>query len=262
MIQEKQTCPVEEILKQAPELKSLSQEDQIPLNLTELSEKKGNEEIKNCEMFLKKNGTPFGKKDYVIEIIKGEFQTFLKLFQEATELANSKSDYITGLKIHFGMDANNKMQVLYQPVGLKRKKNVSEETYDYNVLPSSNYYHYNAKKEEFIIETITSAPENYKKKISIQHDLGKQHEPFISGVDVEAVIFPFQEIFTLIYFNKPIIGKDIVAVFNSIRKQSSAKNRIKHTIILGPKGVGPLLVAGTYANLGNLCPPCTVTYTG
>lgn len=199
------------------------------------------------------------------------------------------NNYVTALKISLGLnsDINNpKMELLYQPVYLCRipdNNNDDEDSYTVS-FTTGDYYAYTK-----ISNTWTFAPvgdieslNRYKENIRIKRYLLPwsrefRHDNDETG-DVKSMIFPFQEIDSVITHNHA----SHVLIWNyAFRSTLNMGIYTKHNLLLSPplplevaqgsdkkllnfRGIDFLLAGyrGSYANRSHLCPPSCdeVTY--
>ncbi|MNJ83146.1 hypothetical protein D3C87_05600 [compost metagenome] len=227
------------------DVRKLEQEDRLDLDLIPLIPEVAEPEIDECDTYLKVSTGRLEK-----EIIRINRVAFVGLFKIATEMRSGTESYLTGLKIHFGL-VGRKIEPIFQPVYMKRVA-AGQGTNDYSTQFELHYV-YNSGMKQFdkAEEEDLRKIDNYKSAIQIKHDAASAHGPFSEG-DVEGVIFPFQTIFSLLYYNE---GDHDVFFYNAIRSVGSKK---KHCILLATKEkpFPQPVFENKYANRSHLCPPC------
>jgi hypothetical protein len=192
----------------------------------------------------------------VIDIHKDAFE---KLYADSVNMSQASGDYITAVKIWLGLEENNKLKLLFQPICIQ-KNNEN----DYLVCNHETIYFYDQSKtnaEKFQpINTIDAEAlkKRYRKSMEIFHLNETIFRNFVKDFDTEAIIYPFQTIFTLIYDN--LSANNSVMLRNSIatnRQSGNLDNR--HSILLYTTKAPEkeiLDFKNKYANRSHLCPPC------
>ncbi len=228
------------------DVRKLKNEDRLDLELIPLVPEMAEPEIDECNVCLKVSSGLLEQK-----IIQVDRKALVELFQRATQMRLGTDAYVTGLKIHFGL-VGNEIKLLFQPVYMKRVI-TGQGTNEYRTEFELHYVYslearrfVEAKKEDF--EKIRT----YKSSIQIKHDVASGYGSFSEG-DVEGVIFPFQTIFSLLYYNEE---DDEVFFYNAIRTEN---NKNKHCILLATKSkpFPQPVFENKYANRSHLCPPCS-----
>jgi hypothetical protein len=248
-------------------LPNLLNEDRIYLDRSFKSPINGEQEINLCANFLK-IGNVIVDGNIPLEIVDN-VNGLIDLYKEATSLSKI-GGYITGLKMIFGIDVDpidpqkSKVCLLYQPVCMQKNSNIgnTNKVRLYDIHDGPDIYKYNDTNKTFtpiILDEVKKLVTNYTNVIQILHsDLPNDtHSDFIKGFDVESMIFPFQEIFALLYDNKP---DEIIKISNCIKKNEIDPSFliIKHSILLSVNTTTESASGtfkGMYANLIHLCPP-------
>lgn len=249
-------APIDAIIRRFPALASLRNEDLLDLKYVPVDPKRGEEVIRNCHEFL-----TLGDNDMppcIAEISRGAFE---ELYLKACGMWSRKAGYIIALKIYFGVEEKNpgSLSPIFQPLYLKR--NYAAMTYgQYNVAEQGGYFAWT--EDRFVTlgqKEFRNRTNKYRELIEIKRPCMPGLSPhFIPGEDVEAVIFPFQTIFTLIVDN----NAPSVFLYNAYRKMSCENNNcIRHSILLFYKNLENYELANyddlvkKYANRSHLCPP-------
>lgn len=238
----------------------IDKEDILNLDGSVVDAAAGSQEISDCNTYLKVNGNSVNDVEAPIDIIK--YDAFQPLYTKA-KLLHVKGHYVTGLKIHFGIDSStHKICVFYQPVCMDNGKDMGLKLRQYTTI-AGDWYAYDSTKNTFVSKHHDEALpflNTHKEKINIlRSENSSQHTRFIPSVDVEAVIFPFQKIMAIIDEHPQATH---IGLYNAIRKEEDG---VKHTILLQainktPQPAGRMMAAapaaaGSYGNLANLCPP-------
>jgi hypothetical protein len=239
----------------------ISKEDVLDLTGSVVDFISGRKEISDSSRYLKVNDTHLNDSEKPIDLIP--YNAFQLLYKKATKLHQS-GNYVTGLKIHFGVNSSaNKICLFYQPVCLDNGVEVTPKLRQYTVV-EGDYFLYDSIKNKFTLKkhsTVLPFLNSHKEEMSILRvDSAKVHSRFLPSLDVEAVIFPFQKIMLLISEN---LNGTHIGLFNAIRKEKNEDNVIKHTILLqaingnpqNTRGMAASVASSSYGNLANLCPP-------
>jgi hypothetical protein len=188
------------------------------------------------------------------EIIDIDTSAFDQLYEYALSL-KGMNGHITALKIWLGLDSNLKVTPLFQPVCANFKSGTTYTVSDYNKI---YYYDENGSPGQMFQE-YTSAfdlRENYRKNIRIKHAGDTDFKEFIECDDTEAIIYPFQTIYTLMYDNPKA---NFVTLKNSIATTKTGLLKDQNAILLQAIKITKEVTesfAGKYANRSHLCPPC------
>jgi hypothetical protein len=245
----------------------IANEDAFDLNAPIVDVLVGNQEISDCTAYLRVDGNVIEDIFSPAGLIR--YDAFESLYTKA-RLMHTTGNYAAGLKIYFGIDsATNKICLFYQPVCLENGQNASPGYRQYDVI-EGEWFSYDAGQNIFVLKNtndVTPFLNNHKERISIRRiDTDSTPTRFIPNTDVEAVIFPFQQIKALMNDNPE---RTHVGFYNAIRKEEGITARIRHTLLLyatttGAAGTAPMKRAAIaelpgysekYANLANLCPP-------
>jgi len=204
--------------------------------------------------------------DEILESIhKSAIDSLKKL---ALKVDNSYTGrYLLAVKITYGINSlNKKMKLFYQPVLLKNTTNGTQKTdVVYSVTTSPTYYKYvDSPKPDFVAvaqATVDAMTEYYRKHMTFKINGNRHYRLFKntsdtdSTADVQSVIFPIQELDSLMAGN----NTDVVRIFNAIDNMYvSGVPYLKHSVLLGPeklrKFLSPIFYR-KYGNLSHLCPP-------
>jgi hypothetical protein len=266
--------PKDEIAGEFKDFAGLKDEAAISIKATALSTSSGREAINDCKDHLKIDDRKFDAGDRLIDRIminpiesKGKinrYNDFLELYQYAKNEAAGSAGYITALRMHLGLNTADKLCILYQPVGLTIDADQSQlpaGTVRYAVKESGRYYFYDPINKKFGKAGDTSCLGRYMELIKIRRTnaITAKYYSYEADVDTQAIIFPFQEIFTLLHDND-LAERNTFSVYSSIAEEKKdGALRIKHSLVMAPTGTGPKIfegaLKGVYANLAHLCPP-------
>ncbi|WP_300489820.1 hypothetical protein [Flavobacterium sp.] len=238
--------PIEDIIQLFPDLYPLRKEDILNLELAPKTREEGDQEIRDCDTYLQ-----LDSHTVAYHLASLSLKQLTKLFEFATNLGDDNTERVTGLKVLIGAgtvadSTTTTLLPLFQPLYLKRIK--SEETIGtYEVFPGK-YYQFKGSETNTVPEEDV---EKYKKTYRVNVII--QEKEFRSGVNTEAVIFPFQTIFTLLYDNEET--KEVL-LYNAIRRDLDLDRNAKHSILLSSqKMMEASNFKGKYANRSHLCPP-------
>jgi hypothetical protein len=260
----------DEIAKSIPALESLLGEDKLNLGLVAMSVINGNAVINMSVDNLRIAGQnvtaktrPIVKIEVTEDSATGLIEPFIKLLNKA-KLAKDNVDkeirgYMTALTMHFGLDDQNNIVLLYHPVALVRYTDIVDNKAMYHVLFSNCMYVFNPGAG-FVEADNWESIHRYRSNVAIKKKVGdNDYKPFGRN-DAESVTIPIQEIISLIRQNK---GINEITIFNAIYEHPSAGHL--HTIVLSPQITPPDPspefekmvdeLKGKYADLGQLCPP-------
>jgi len=206
------------------------------------------------------------------EIVIG---AFAKLKKVANNSVPAGTQYVTGIKITFGLKTVlGKMDLLYTPIYMHKLRDsltAGEKWGIYSITDNPAYFTYNTTIDSFQVTNDYDCIEKYRSYIKIDHDGNGPagFEDFNSDLtgagDVRSVIFSFQEIDSVIVKNP---GINSLKVFNaSVKVPYNNDTIMKHSLLLGPDSKDPALLPrifyggfnNKYANLGHLCPPGCAT---
>ncbi len=262
------TNPINEIVKINKELESLLQEDTTNLDLHPKPKEEAEAEIKACEHYLKVGDTNING---LVPIEKIKRIAFLELYIKANDLIG-EGNYLTGLKIEFGIDLANNLSLVYKPIRFYNgTSNLGSSTYDKKEGVSFKYNNGENRFDSISEDERCALVLRYEEIIRIKHSdrTGDTHTNFIKGKDIESMIFSFQEIFALMYDNRSVGVNDIfdrpnvnpILFFNYVKKEKiDDYYSAKHSLLLSPNlqpkvEIGILDFKNMYANLAHLCPP-------
>jgi hypothetical protein len=240
--------PISLIKRLFQNVDDMSNENVLDMAPFPLMRQYGDAEIRDCRTYLKINGAPIDEKIHSIS-----FSAFASLFNIATQLKPAAvNDYVTGLRINYGIDSNDKFSVIFQPVCLVANGTQAPNFTIYTPIDGPDFI-YKENQFSFSPALNRNVVAGYPQKIQILHMGDPAPSPYVPG-DVLSVIFPFQEIYTLMLDN---INEASIDLYNSIRKTTTpAGIQIQHAMLLSPNLPAPLFgFSGKYANRANLCPP-------
>lgn len=241
--------PMPEILRKFPEVQDMDSEDVLDLEFVAMGQADAEDEINDCDEYLRINSSSGFIDQFVMKIKNDHFE---ELFSDATQMHVGSESYVTGLKIFFGLNGS-KIYPVFQPIYSCRTTSGSPGNHTYVPKFGLHYiYHYIggfkiARKSHF--DKIL----NYRNNVEIKRSTGN-FTKFDSKNDVEGVIFPFQTIYTLMNDN----NENSVLLYNAIRME---QGEAKHCILLTTQ-IKPFkyIFEDKYANRSHLCPPCTLAY--
>jgi len=184
----------------------------------------------------------------ILEIYKDAFAT---LYQDALSMYENNDHHITAVKIWLGLDQDLKMKPLFQPVYIK--KNSEDE---YNVYDHQNVYDYTGGSFQLCLSA-NELKKRYRDNIQLMHLGETQFQDFRQNIDTEAIIYPFQTIFTLLVDN--LDANDSVTLRNSIAiNHTTEELNNKHCLLLYTTKRSDKIIESfkdKYANRSHLCPP-------
>jgi len=233
-----------------PGLKNrINLEDTLDLLLSVVEDVDGTEQITQFNSCFKlKNGNWLPNP-----MVNIAFDAFLTLYDEAYKLRKSDKNFITGLRIFYGLTgANFEVKLLFKPVCY----NWNAITSKYDCKEGTKKYYYTA--DNFIPYTDTEdVEENYRHQILISDNCDEQFREYDSlKNDVLGVTYPFQTIYTLMADNKSD-GDNIVMVKNALYRTSTGGLSAKHSVLLLTT-LKAAIFRDKFANRSHLCPPgCT-----
>jgi hypothetical protein len=179
---------------------------------------------------------------------------------------------VSAIRIIYGLDNSNKIQLFYQPLYLSRKYPAVDfifEPADYSKM----IYRYNQAQDRFESGSLASIP-YYRQKIHIRKKKtgDKRLDPFDGTADARSIIFSFQEIVgfyeqinpaeTSPYYRNELAVHNGVSFYpdNGRPREELAKHSIFITADYWTKSIQKLqdekvLTSDPGANLAHLCPP-------
>jgi hypothetical protein len=229
------------------DIRELKNEDRLNLVLVPIGPTAAEAEIDLSSIHLKPASGVLEE-----EIIQIDKLAFIELFKRATKMSSGTIPYVTGLKIYFGLKGN-KIFPIFQPVFMERKS-ISADIYTYETRFEMHYVY------DFVSKSFTEAKRadfdniyNYRSTIQIKPTTAGNFGSLSNG-DSEGVIFPFQTILSLSYYNP---NDNVVFIYNAMRNEN---NRMKHCALLVTKGRISFTqnLQDKYANRSHLCPPCNL----
>lgn len=241
--------PINDIIARFPAVARIANENLLNMDPFPVFEQVGDAEIIDCDTHLEIAGEPIDRKVASISINAFDF-----LFNTATNLKPAAvTNYLTGLKINYGVTTANEFSVIYQAVCLRKVQDLTGLFTEYKAIASSDFI-YDSVAGAFLPAANRDVIAKYPLKIKIKH-LGQSAPGPYEEEDATSLIFPFQEIYALIIDNP---AKIFVDIYNSIRKTPiGGGDLIQHAMLLSPQLGDPLVgvLSGKYANRANLCPP-------
>jgi hypothetical protein len=243
------------------------QEDQLNLTKHPVDDGVATGEFTACDQNVGINILGVNKKipRLAEEIENGAFKALRD--SAAAHVPTTCPNYITAIKITYGLHTTLlKMDLLYTPVYMIKVRDSTsgaENWRIYDVVDDGSYYTYNTTNNTFAKTIITNCISRYSNNVKIDRDRDGDKEDFDPSLDVNSVIFSFQEIDSVIAQNP---STQSVKIFNaSVNASSGGTPNMKHSLLLGPDSKNPALVRvyfdsfyGKYGNLGHLCPPSCV----
>ncbi len=236
-------------------IQGLNNEDKLDLSKMPVDLTKAIQEIGMCTTHLSINQVMLSDSDKLI--CKIPIAAFTDLQLEAETLReNNNNKYVIALKMHLGVDSQNKITLFFQSVYCEcLKPDPSIKKRIFTIVKEGVLKSYNG--QNMIADSDNGGYRaRYVKNIGVKHnDTETTPFQFETGKDTESIIFSFQEIVEFIKAN-PLI--DEVFIYNSIRTDKSNVPFIyKHTLLLSPE-IQALVresFKGKFANLAHLCPP-------
>lgn len=172
-------------------------------------------------------------------------------------------NYLLALKINYGLDeTSSKMLLYYQPLFLKRITPTGKSHIEFQPQNSPHYYYYDNTKKLFAYEPdfkkVTEAFGRYGKHVYFKTTGGHFRACYPGNSDtsdVQACIFPFQEIDEMVKDNQ---ATHVYIINSGEDINVKGKAFLRQVMILGPDSLEHH-VRGVfyrkYANLTHLCPP-------
>ncbi len=259
--------PVQKLIKRHPDLSAIRNEDVLNLEWDPREPAVGKKEILAVKDTLSIEDKPY-QKFRIHENAISEFE-LVRLYKRAIEGEDTtgKSEFITGLGIHFALnEEENKLEPLYEPLFMTRL-NYRDHKASYEARGKGIFIFRDDKFTEIKENTeVEERRKRYGKNVKISRYFPGDFSPFITGTDVEKVIFTFQVIFTLLVDNYPKTAESSgLFPYNSIRNPKKEEETLtpkKHCILLLPKPLEEFSGKTTedefkdkYANRSRLCPP-------
>lgn len=177
---------------------------------------------------------------------------FKDLYLKAQGLVPAGSNHITALKINLGIK-NGILFPVFIPICT-----VNDGNNNYTVIEYTEQYTYNYSAGLFEkCDDWKTLISDYQTSIAIRHNGGPQFENYILNSDSEAIIYPFQTIYTMILDSSPY---PFVLLTNSLATdKNSGALLCQHSILLmaTSSSIG-IIGHNVYANRSHLCPPCNI----
>jgi hypothetical protein len=177
------------------------------------------------------------------------FVDFDLLFNEATGSNPSMGQYITVLYIYFGVvpnDSSEKQSIF--PIFQTARLTIAETSgtiCKFNISKNRTQYSYDLASRQF---------RSYSGSYTANYVGGftKSDQTHVEGIDSEAILIPFQEIYSLEIEN----NSTAVELYNAIQDDLYIDRVPKHSIIFSPFALAPLEPGfkNKIANRVNLCP--------
>jgi len=241
-------------------------EDEIDLYANPLDSAKGHRAMDTCHTNI------LFDSSYPLPRYFGPIDTdyFHELRDAAAQLDNgTNAKHVLGLKIIYGYDpGSKKAMLLYQPMYFQNlsKAGVKKDV-DYMSMGRSTIFIFDSTKG-FIPAPTLKPISNYAKHIKFKHPGDIYFSDFVDDSlygSVKAVVYPFQELDSVVIANK---STEIYFCNAAERAIVKGKPVYKHVLLLGcssvrfnPDLVGPdlypapLYFYSNFGNLAHLCPP-------
>lgn len=257
---------IEEIVANNNALDLMLSENKIDLTRTSVSTPDGEIRVDRCNRVLRMVGNPNPVPAFVVPEniglsgVRTAESEFTRIFTTLMNEYEEEENYITALRVHYGLDtASQDIVLFYEPVLLIQDKKIDlyNKLYSYKekVLENTSFYYVNNAGQ--FVATTSANVDVYKlayKNILIKHfsDTATVPTPFIQGVDTESALFSFQEIFNLI---SPDPTMTPISFQNAILPYPHDPYiEERHAIFISTP-------TGKYVNLAHLCPPnCKIVY--
>jgi hypothetical protein len=259
-VKERQLCadlyePKKNIMSTSASL-PLPNEDEINLALCPVSVTDANARMSLITSNVRLNGNPFD--NLIANIPEAQIDI---LYDEVSGYCTPEKGCVTALQIFYGVKEINgvgQMFPIYQSIFLKFDHyDASSETYIY--LPEQYGSLWSFDGTEFVASSQTEledAQTKFQNEITIKHSPSStSFEPFVVGTDIESVIAPFQEIYTVLHDNDNTLveinyGMDTILNENTYPYKMST---LFSSALVNDKGP----FAGIYANRQTKVPPPT-----
>lgn len=242
--------PFCQLLNQYPHLKTnkFNLEDTLDMDIVVVNNSYPLPQVDYFSSYFRKHGgTPLPR---VIFGIKNT--AFKAMYEKAVAFRTLGENHITALKIYLGLQ-DFSIVPIFQAVYTKE---TSEG--EYSVIGESDRYLYDTSTEVFVpYDELSGFEAAYQSNINIKHQQSSSFGTFIRGTDSEAVIYPFQTIYTLMYDNRND-GDEYILLTNALSiDKTTGKLLIKHSLLLLATATehGLLDLKDKYANRSHLCPP-------
>ncbi len=244
-------------------------------------------EFADCDSYVAINGKL--KLVRVVDIIStAELDRLRDTADSLAFAANDTSDYIPCLEIALALNSTyKKMELLYKPVFAIKNRDSTDLVHGgkwrfYDVVDNPYYYKFDSINGTLVKTYDSAGIKRYQDTMMFYNFNDKKFEKFNQSLnstgDVRSLIFPFEEIDSLLSANGPT--KSVKFVNTALTKQFSAMDScIKHSILLSPDDLMPACeftvdfskssriklkktsfvlgggISREYANLAHLCPP-------
>lgn len=212
---------------------------------------------KNFKTYFKLNNNPITK--CIFEAVP--LEKIKKLEESLNDASYTDGQFFRALRLCYAVNEDGRIIFIYLPVHvvIDHSEPATQTDYfridqysgDMLDLPDDlNVFYYD--REELVMKspalgTVKQWIRRYRDTISIQRELGGQHEPFNVDVDIQGILFPFKEINT---FSSPVIYITSLATFGP-----TPTDLIKHTLCIA--NVIPdanVAIKRQISDLGSLCP--------
>jgi hypothetical protein len=265
--------PVAEIISyygnELPEIKCLEDEKIITHNHLIKDQKTGNTEMHN---FLNHFSI---EENHILNTLSDSIplNLFIPLLKSASSIKPegiAKGTYVTFLIIHYGIELNinndKQLKLIYQPaIAIQDDPANDAKGFTIKSDPTCFRVFEKGKLNPISKGSAENLKNNYKQFIAIIHSEETASTPFINtdidpkNNDSESALFPFQELFTLMFENNQHYDNP-VKIYHAMNIRQEYNMKLKHGIILSPDYFHQLKFAGSrylfkYANRAYLCPP-------
>lgn len=247
------------ISKKSLFIQNLLLEDVLNLTLVPINPELGDLEIASYSTHVRIDGQEV--RPLVTTISASAFEN---MFLDAGTMYQKGDHYVSGLRIYFGLNAEEAeipyLYPVYRPLFMSRVAAFAEtSTGEYDPEAGNAYVFSEGRFKPITQEEADFLIANYKSQVTIKHYGEEEFTPFRQDADVESLEFPFQTIFTLMYDN----AVEDVYLYNAIRPQNNGIDGVWQCILLLPAEANAFFqsndMKGKYANRSKLCPPdCSV----
>lgn len=256
-----------EEMKAATSLSVSANEDSIYLNPDIVTSGKADSILKTMQGCILLNGKA---PDNFAAAISADTIASWQSEAEHMKPGGTGSRYVTALKFSYGVDANSKMVLMYQPLCLYWV--ATSSSYTLTTAGMGNGRIFNGKGFDIIKPTDfdTKYGLTYRNQLKIAHtqdpskldNFAKVGDPM--GPDATAAIYPFQEIYEMLNSN----ASDSLKIWNLGSKRKSVQDNntyVRHDLLLGPPNLflhlDSLIFYKVFSDLSHLCPPSCSTFT-
>ena len=257
---QKRPIPYDELVMNFPFLKdSINLEIKLDMEIAEIVMAATLPQVTGFYNIVRIKGSAINLGKDILEVHKDSLKT---LYSESIAMSQATGAYVTAVKIWLGLKADLKMILLFEPICIQ--KNIEN---NYIVYDSGKIYYYDESEPDNKLKfknavDAGSLKKRYRDNIEVLHLNETVFRDFVIDQDTEAVIYPFQIIFTLLSDN--IVANDCITLRNSIATNHQSGNlQNQHSLLLfttkdadKDKDLRSLAnFKDKYANRSHLCPP-------